>query len=445
MGAFLSTWSRLTCFFTIVCVSSLSYGDAYRYGVLDPFHPRTPLPSASIRAVSFDAQGFAWITIYSSGLARYTGDELAVYGVESGISSVAVRELAIDSKGFIWVGSDKGLSVSKVSANDLASSSEMSFLTQIGDVQLEQKNIVSGPVWHNETSRIYVLTAHELIGYEWPQEANSKIKVFRRSIEEFGIHALKVAGNQNWFLADRKVIHSVDPFLSQFTGSVMTTPCTKVSAFYRGEKSDWAGCKSGELWYRTTKGSEAWKLLANYGEVYSLKAYEDKVLAATQTGVVILDEAGEIERFDADTGLDTTQLKSVVRSPNGGLWFGGTNGLASLTPDYRRLVSISSWRESESLIRMIEDNLFLRETQMYPKHLLLGGTDLIWVERETSKPSMLFELPSGERAWVACEDARGSHCGCPQLPSSSNFLRLLHPSLRHILCPRCDLVAMITG
>ena len=187
----------------------------------------------------------------------------------------------------------------------------------------------------------------------------------------------------------------------------MTTPCTKVSAFYRGKKSDWAGCKSGELWYRTTKDSDAWKLLANYDEVYSLKAYEDKVLAATQTGVVILDEAGEIERFDADTGLDTTQLKSVVRSPNGGLWFGGTNGLASLTPDYRRLVSISSWRESESLIRMIEDNLFLRETQMFPKHFLLGGTDLIWVERETSKPSVLFELPSGERAWVACEDARG--------------------------------------
>ena len=56
---------------------------------------------------------------------------------------------------------------------------------------------------------------------------------------------------------------------------------------------------------------------------------------------------------------------------------------------------------------MIEDNLFLRETQMFPKHFLLGGTDLIWVERETSKPSVLFELPSGERAWVACEDARG--------------------------------------
>ena len=31
----------------------------------------------------------------------------------------------------------------------------------------------------------------------------------------------------------------------------------------------------------------------NYDEVYSLKAYEDKVLAAT-TGVVILDEAGEM-------------------------------------------------------------------------------------------------------------------------------------------------------
>ena len=78
----------------------------------------------------------------------------------------------------------------------------------------------------------------------------------------------------------------------------MTTPCTKVSAFYRGQQSDWAGCKSGELWYRTTKGSAGWKLFANYDEVYSLESYEDKVLAATRTGVVILDEAGEIERFD---------------------------------------------------------------------------------------------------------------------------------------------------
>ena len=117
-------------------------------------------------------------------------DELAVYGVESG-SSVAVRELAIDSKGFIWVGSDKGLSVSKVSANDLASSSEMSFLTQIGDVQLEQKNIVSGPVWHNETNRT-CLTAHELIGYEW-RKANSKIKVFEGRLKN-----LESSGSSSW-------------------------------------------------------------------------------------------------------------------------------------------------------------------------------------------------------------------------------------------------------
>ena len=213
MGAFLSTWSRLTCFFTHrLCFEPQLWRRVPLWGLTHFIHGHLYHRLLFERSALMLRGCLDYDLLFRLGSVY--GDELAVYGVESGISSVAVRELAIDSKGFIWVGSDKGLSVSKVSANDLASSSEMSFLTRIGDVQLEQKNIVSGPVWHNETNRIYVLTAHELSGYEWPQEANSKIKVFRRSIEEFGIHSVKVVGNQTWFFADRKVIHSVDPFLA---------------------------------------------------------------------------------------------------------------------------------------------------------------------------------------------------------------------------------------
>ena len=196
MGAFLSTWSRLTWFFSIVvfrvsametrtvmvCLTHFTHGRLYHLPLSEP----SALMLRALLGLRSTLQ--AWLGIRS--------DELAVYGVESGISSVAVRELAIDSRAlFGWV-PDKGLSVSKVSANELASS-RMS-LTQLGDVQLEQKNMISGPVWHNETNRIYILTAHELIGYEWPQ-ANSKIKVFRRSIEEFGIHEVKVAGTKPGF------------------------------------------------------------------------------------------------------------------------------------------------------------------------------------------------------------------------------------------------------
>ncbi|HNX48730.1 MAG TPA: hypothetical protein PKL08_01085 [Thermoanaerobaculaceae bacterium] len=51
-------------------------------------HELTPLPSASVQKVVQDSQGFIWLAFYSSGVARYDGRRLEVYGLEDGLPSV---------------------------------------------------------------------------------------------------------------------------------------------------------------------------------------------------------------------------------------------------------------------------------------------------------------------------------------------------------------------
>ena len=395
-----SLYAVFVCCIVIGLPSTVDAAE-YRYGRLDPFHSRTPLPSASIRSVGFDGLGVAWFTIYSSGLARYTGEELTVYGPESGISSVAVRELAIDHRGFIWVGSDKGLSVSRLSTKSLKLSNEMTFQTQIGDVQLEQKNIVSGPFWHEKTGRVYVLTAHELIGYQWSD--GGKVKVYRRAVDEVGVHGFRTGQDLIWLFARHKVIGTSDPFSDDETVSVATS-CERVTASYRLGNDHWVGCRGGDLWRRNVDATSEWGHYGNYEEIYSLTPDQENLLAATRLGVILFRANGDIERFDKDTGLNNSELRSVVISEHGGMWFAGSNGLTSLPKDFRRMVSVSSWRESDSLVREVKDNLLLRELQTIPQSLLLGGTDLVWADYESLERIGILELAQGERAWIACEN-----------------------------------------
>ena len=388
------------CIF-IVLVQNASAAE-YSYGQLDSFHPQTPLPSASIRSIGFDAQGTAWFTIYSSGLARYTGEALRVFGPESGISSVAVRELAIDSDGFIWVGSDKGLSVSEFSTSSLSPNADLRFRTKIDAVQLEQKNILAGPFWHASTSRVYILTAHELIGYQWTSKTN--VKEFRRGLDEFGTHGFQVGAERVWIFAGSRIRGTLDPFSNDTGDEIIDTPCARVSSTYRAERRQWVGCRNGDLFTRLHVGSGKWELRGNYGEIYYLSGHGSSVLVTMRSGVILINETGEIELFDQDTGLDNTEIRRATVSEHGGLWFAGTQGLTSLPADFRRLISLSSWRESESLVRLAKDNLVIRQTRTVPKSLVLGGTDIIWVESETLKRLGRLELEGSERAWLACED-----------------------------------------
>ena len=66
------------------------------------------LPSGAVAAICQDRAGFLWIGT-GTGLSRYDGIELTLFGPDDGLSNLPVTALAADSAGGIWVGSSSGL------------------------------------------------------------------------------------------------------------------------------------------------------------------------------------------------------------------------------------------------------------------------------------------------------------------------------------------------
>ena len=384
-----------------VSIASTSTGGEYRYGSLTPFHPNTPLPSASIRDIAFDSTGVSWFTIYSSGLARYTGDQIQVYGVDEGISSVAVRDLALDIKGYVWVGSDKGLSVSNGSSLEFHDNEEFRFRTKVGDVELEARNIVAGPNFHAPTNRTYILTAHELIGYQWASDGS--LKTFRRAESFDDYHGIQAQTEMLWVFSKSNVTGFNDPFDMTTSPETVESPCERVAAFHRMPGQDWVGCQRGGLWRKEVGDGAVWILVGEYDEVFDIVRQNDEVLVATRAGGLVITEDNEVEQFKVSTGTDFGQVRTIARSPNGGLWFGGLNGVSSLPTDYKRLVSVSSWRQSRDLIKMLRESTMIVSINRTTPQLLLGGPDLIWLDATSLEREAMYPLQAGERAWNACE------------------------------------------
>ena len=51
-----------------------------------------------------DAQGQLWLAAGSSGLARYDGYELVVYGAEDGMPPGPLQQILLTDQGTLWLG-----------------------------------------------------------------------------------------------------------------------------------------------------------------------------------------------------------------------------------------------------------------------------------------------------------------------------------------------------
>ncbi len=68
------------------------------------------LPQSQVTALVRDGRGYLWVGTLG-GLARYNGDDFAVFGVREGLPANRVRALMTDSQGRLWVGTGAGLAV----------------------------------------------------------------------------------------------------------------------------------------------------------------------------------------------------------------------------------------------------------------------------------------------------------------------------------------------
>ena len=97
---------------------------------------RNALPSAEVHEVYQDRLGYIWMAIFSSGLVRYDGINVQVYGTDDGLRDLAVWDVLEDAKGRLWVGSNTGLVVSERPLADYSAHERVRFVQAIEGVPL---------------------------------------------------------------------------------------------------------------------------------------------------------------------------------------------------------------------------------------------------------------------------------------------------------------------
>jgi ligand-binding sensor domain-containing protein len=71
-----------------------------------------PLPKPAITGLYQDRQGYLWLCAYGTGLVRYDGHKMEIFGEADSVVSGKTWFMCEDSTGRLWVGTERGLAVS---------------------------------------------------------------------------------------------------------------------------------------------------------------------------------------------------------------------------------------------------------------------------------------------------------------------------------------------
>ena len=74
-----------------------------QYKAYTPDNELNPLPSASSVDVVQDPAGFIWFGVNSSGLVRFDGHQMEVYGFDDGVPSLLLNNMTLGPNGHLWV------------------------------------------------------------------------------------------------------------------------------------------------------------------------------------------------------------------------------------------------------------------------------------------------------------------------------------------------------
>ena len=215
-----------------------------------------PLPSSSVSEVYQDRLGYLWFVVYSSGLVRYDGHNMAVYTTDHGLSSNTTIGITEDNLGRLWVPSRKGLSVSTKPLGEYAAGEQVQFTTELSGQTLTQLGISSDTVEVDKQGNVWAGTAEGLFHYKYTGKNSVKEVRIKTELDDAGqsimVTAVKArrAGEVWAGLADGRVVildsekEGWNPVLP-----LLGSKCARVtSLFEHPNGSLYGGCDNGATW-----------------------------------------------------------------------------------------------------------------------------------------------------------------------------------------------------
>jgi signal transduction histidine kinase/sugar lactone lactonase YvrE len=150
--------SLLTLLFIAVLQVVAAEAQTLPFTHYTPEREINPLPSAEVHHIYQDSIGYVWFAVYSSGLVRYNGTSMKIYGTDDGLRALTVWEVIEDANGRLWVASNAGLVVSDKPLNEYETGESVRFVAQLDSVDLFDRSVNHNKMALDSQNRLWVGT-----------------------------------------------------------------------------------------------------------------------------------------------------------------------------------------------------------------------------------------------------------------------------------------------
>lgn len=325
--------SRLRCasVLTVLCmVASAGIAPGVELPFVHLSQTSVALPSESVQWAHQDSLGFVWLGFFSSGLGRYDGHSLELYGMSDGMADITVRDIIEDGQGFLWVGSETGVVVSDRPLDEYAVGERVRFRSTVGGTELVRSRIRHNWITTGPDGSVWVATADQGL-YHYTTRRDGALGVEVIPLE--GLQEARNSGACVEVLSDGTLWLAFEsgPVAIVASGQQLVVPLPESAlppepiSVLRESASGalWAGCFDGSLWRWNDVARKFVPISEILGEqVISLLENGDELWATTVgDGVLRLSTGGAAEPLHITRrhGLPNETVWRIMRDHEGTL------------------------------------------------------------------------------------------------------------------------------
>lgn len=351
-----------------------------------PDNELNPLPSAMVTNVFQDSEGFIWMAVHSSGLVRYDGTKMDLYGQKDGVKDLGVWQVVEDKSGYLWVTSNSGLVVSKEPVSNYKNGRRLTFTSEFGCKSLYSEIVNLNQIAVDSSGIVWVGTvAKGFLKYHINEKNNLEVDIL--NIEKKGNTPQQIT---TLFSGKTGILAGIGG------GQLVRISGNKIQLIYSSDKNSedqnfaslledekgkiWAYRQNGEVLLFKNELSNPLKIAQlRQSNIASLATVtEGSIWAVSGVNGIIRfnDQSGEIVGlFTRSNGLLSDNVFNVSKDREGNVWIAQSGGISKLRFNFNAFENFSTRSiagEKPVLPSAKVNSLLMVPSGSYPFRVLAG-------------------------------------------------------------------------